>query len=104
MSPGLQRTYPRSVGNTPPTHSSYLSSTPPMTDPMHPFNLLLSSVERQLKIEEEEEQRQQQRSRTAQQQPRKASAPGQEGIKEESSGSDTEPMADVDARTKKRPV
>lgn len=48
------RPYPHSVGHTPP-QASFLGSTPPGADPItahHPFQLLLSSVERQLRLEE----------------------------------------------------
>lgn len=92
--------HPPSVGHTPPTYTSYLTgTTPPSTtltqttavppDPMHAFNMLLVSVERQLKLEEEEEER-----------ARKSALLTSSGILEEtatSSGSDTEPMCDVDA-------
>lgn len=46
------RPYPHSVGHTPPQHS-YLASSPPDSK----FQMLLSSVEQQLRLEEEEEQR-----------------------------------------------
>lgn len=48
------RPYPHSVGHTPP-QPSFLGTTPPSADPItahHPFQLLLSSVERQLRLEE----------------------------------------------------